>query len=196
MTKPPVAKCLVWHLLLPTVSNPDSPSILSTNVWYNLSTVSQSIATYVNKRQTSMCTIAWLRLGKEGTIYWSIIMYINSRQMCALTFARQRKCDAFGTVVPHQNGLEPIKDWAIKWCNFSPCLQTQCSILVELIIHKWKRWSLPCGAWFIGRVIQAFWTPICWQLHWKFCWMVEKLQLRYMKFNLGVNRNQWMAWSH
>ncbi len=35
-----------------------------------------------------------------GTIYWSIIMYINSRQMCALTFAGQRKCGAFGTVIP------------------------------------------------------------------------------------------------
>ena len=29
---------------------------------------------------------------------WSIVMYI--RQMCALTFAGQRKCGAFGTVVP------------------------------------------------------------------------------------------------
>jgi hypothetical protein len=27
-------------------------------------------------------------------------MYINGRQMCVLTFARQRKCGAFGTVVP------------------------------------------------------------------------------------------------
>jgi hypothetical protein len=27
-------------------------------------------------------------------------MYINGRQMCALTFAAQRKCGAFGTVVP------------------------------------------------------------------------------------------------
>ncbi len=35
-----------------------------------------------------------------GTIYWSIIMYINSRQMCVLTFARQRKCGVFGTVIP------------------------------------------------------------------------------------------------
>ncbi len=37
-----------------------------------------------------------------GTIYWSTgsIMYINSRQMCALIFAGQRKCGAFGTVVP------------------------------------------------------------------------------------------------
>ena len=26
-------------------------------------------------------------------------MYINSRQMCVLTFAGQRKCGAFGTVV-------------------------------------------------------------------------------------------------
>ncbi len=32
-----------------------------------------------------------------GTIYWSIVMYINSRQMCALTFTGQRKCGAFGT---------------------------------------------------------------------------------------------------
>ena len=31
-----------------------------------------------------------------GTIYWSIVMYINGRQ----TFAGQRKCGAFGTVVP------------------------------------------------------------------------------------------------
>ncbi len=35
-----------------------------------------------------------------GAIYWSIIMYINGRQMCALTFAGQRKCGVFGTVVP------------------------------------------------------------------------------------------------
>ena len=35
-----------------------------------------------------------------GTIYWSIVMYINGRQMCVLTFARQRKCGALGTVVP------------------------------------------------------------------------------------------------
>ena len=27
-------------------------------------------------------------------------MYINGRQMCALTFAVLRKCGAFGTVVP------------------------------------------------------------------------------------------------
>ena len=33
-----------------------------------------------------------------GSIYWSIVMYINSRQMCALTFAGQRKCGAFGSV--------------------------------------------------------------------------------------------------
>ena len=39
-------------------------------------------------------------MGKVGTIYWSIVMYINGRQMCALTFAGQRKCGAFGTVVP------------------------------------------------------------------------------------------------
>ena len=35
-----------------------------------------------------------------GTIYWSIIMYINGRQMCVLTFAGQRKCGAFGTAIP------------------------------------------------------------------------------------------------
>jgi hypothetical protein len=35
-----------------------------------------------------------------GTIYWSIVMYINGKQMCVLTFAGQRKCDALGTVVP------------------------------------------------------------------------------------------------
>ncbi len=35
-----------------------------------------------------------------GNIYWSIVMYINGRQMCVLTFARQRKCGGFGTVVP------------------------------------------------------------------------------------------------
>jgi hypothetical protein len=33
-----------------------------------------------------------------GTIYWSIVMYINGRQMCALTFAGQRKCGVLGTV--------------------------------------------------------------------------------------------------
>jgi hypothetical protein len=33
-------------------------------------------------------------------VYWSIAMYINGRQMCALTFAWQRKCGGFGTVVP------------------------------------------------------------------------------------------------
>jgi hypothetical protein len=27
-------------------------------------------------------------------------MYINGRQMCVLTFAGQRKCGGFGTVVP------------------------------------------------------------------------------------------------
>ncbi len=27
-------------------------------------------------------------------------MYINSRQMCVLTFAGQRKCGVFGTVAP------------------------------------------------------------------------------------------------
>jgi hypothetical protein len=35
-----------------------------------------------------------------GTIYWSIVMNITSRQMCVLTFAGQRKCGAFSTVVP------------------------------------------------------------------------------------------------
>ncbi len=34
-----------------------------------------------------------------GTIYRSIVMYINGTQMCALTFAGQRKCGVFGTVV-------------------------------------------------------------------------------------------------
>ena len=34
------------------------------------------------------------------TIFWSIVMYINGRQMCALTFVGQRKCGAFATVVP------------------------------------------------------------------------------------------------
>ncbi len=64
----------------------DSSDVLSTDVWYNASTVSQSIATYVGKRQTSICTIVWYRLSKVGTIYWSIVMYINNGQMCALTF--------------------------------------------------------------------------------------------------------------
>jgi hypothetical protein len=40
------------------------------------------------------------RLSKVGTIYRSSVTYINGRQMCALTFAGQRKCGAFGTVVP------------------------------------------------------------------------------------------------
>jgi hypothetical protein len=35
-----------------------------------------------------------------GTIYWSMVMYINGRQMSVLTFAGQRKCDAFSTVEP------------------------------------------------------------------------------------------------
>ena len=35
-----------------------------------------------------------------GTIYWSIVMYINGRQKCALSFALKRKCGAFGIVVP------------------------------------------------------------------------------------------------
>jgi hypothetical protein len=35
-----------------------------------------------------------------GTINWSMVMYMNGRQMCALTFAGQRKCGVFGTVVP------------------------------------------------------------------------------------------------
>jgi hypothetical protein len=39
-------------------------------------------------------------LGKVGTINRSSIMCINSRQMCVLTFAGQRNCGVFGTVVP------------------------------------------------------------------------------------------------
>ncbi len=35
-----------------------------------------------------------------GIIYWSIVMYIEGRQRCVVTFAGQRKCGAFGTVVP------------------------------------------------------------------------------------------------
>ncbi len=35
-----------------------------------------------------------------GAVYWSIVIYINGRQICALTFAGQKKCGAFGTVVP------------------------------------------------------------------------------------------------
>ena len=36
-----------------------------------------------------------------GTIYWSTVMYINKdRQISALTSTGQRKCGAFGTVVP------------------------------------------------------------------------------------------------
>ncbi len=35
-----------------------------------------------------------------GTIYRSFVMYINGRQMCALTLAGQWKCGAFGTAVP------------------------------------------------------------------------------------------------
>jgi hypothetical protein len=35
-----------------------------------------------------------------STIYWSIVMCINGRQISALTFARQRKFGAFGTVIP------------------------------------------------------------------------------------------------
>jgi hypothetical protein len=39
-------------------------------------------------------------LGKVGTIHRPSLMYISGRQMCALTFAGQRNCGAFGTVVP------------------------------------------------------------------------------------------------
>jgi hypothetical protein len=35
-----------------------------------------------------------------GTIYLSIVMYINGRQMSALTFAGQRKWGALGSVIP------------------------------------------------------------------------------------------------
>jgi hypothetical protein len=46
----------------------DSSNILlSTDVWYNRSTVSGSIATYMGVRRTSICTIVWHRLGKVGT---------------------------------------------------------------------------------------------------------------------------------
>ena len=41
------------------------------------------------------CDIGWAK--------WTLsigVMYINGRQMCALTFAGLRKCGAFGTVVP------------------------------------------------------------------------------------------------
>ncbi len=78
----------------------DSRSLLSTNVWYDMSTASWTIVLYVNENQTTVYTIVWHRLGKVGAIYWSIIMYIISRQMCALTFAGQRKCGVFSTVVP------------------------------------------------------------------------------------------------
>ncbi len=54
----------------------------------------------MGERPTSISTMVRHRLDKVGTIYWSIVMYINSRQMCALTFVGQRKCGAFGTVVP------------------------------------------------------------------------------------------------
>jgi hypothetical protein len=69
----------------------DNSNVLSTDVWHYTSTVSRSIATYVGERRTSICTIVWHKLGKVGAIYWSIVMYINGRQMCVLTFARQRK---------------------------------------------------------------------------------------------------------
>jgi hypothetical protein len=65
-----------------------------------MSTVSWSIITQVNEGRTSMCTIVCQRLGKVGTIYWSIVMFINGGQMCVQIFAGQRKCGAFGTVVP------------------------------------------------------------------------------------------------
>ena len=52
------------------------------------STASRTIVTYVNDRWTTVCTYTIVRhkLGKVGTIYWSIVMYINNGQMCALTF--------------------------------------------------------------------------------------------------------------
>ena len=53
----------------------------------------------MNERQTTVCTIVQHRLGKVDTNYWSSVMYIHGRQMRALTFAGQRKCGAFGTVV-------------------------------------------------------------------------------------------------
>ncbi len=59
-------------------------------------------------------------------------------------------------LVPHKNGQEPLNGVIFTLPT------NKCSILVDLIIHIWKRCSLPCGALFVGRVIQAFWMPICW----------------------------------
>jgi hypothetical protein len=51
----------------------------------------------VGLRDVILCDM----LGKVATMNWSmVLMYMNGRQMCALTFAGQRKCGAFGTVVP------------------------------------------------------------------------------------------------
>jgi hypothetical protein len=66
----------------------DSPSILSAGVRDNTSTASWMLCMW--RRQTTICTITivWHRLDKVlGTIYWSSVLYINDRQMCALTFA-------------------------------------------------------------------------------------------------------------
>jgi hypothetical protein len=94
----------------------DSPSILSTNVWYNTSTVSRSINTYVNKGWTSMCTIVWHRLGNAGTIFWSIGMYINDWQMCVLTFCWAEEV------------------WCIRYC----CTEHRgCVLLLEWVPLYW-----------------------------------------------------------
>jgi hypothetical protein len=112
MSYAPAAKCLASITFTTSfyLYKQDSPSILSTNVSYNTSSVSRSIVTYVNKGQTSICTV-WHRLGKVGTIYLSNIMCIHGRQMCAQTFVQQKKCSSFGTVITVFCVL------LLKWCE-------------------------------------------------------------------------------
>ncbi len=46
--------------------------------------LSAGLSLHMGERRTSISTIVQHRLDKVGTIYWSIVMYINGRQMCAL----------------------------------------------------------------------------------------------------------------
>jgi hypothetical protein len=53
----------------------------------------------VGLRYVLLCDIGWEKWALSIGLALCI-MYINSRQMCALTFAGQRKCGTFGIVVP------------------------------------------------------------------------------------------------
>jgi hypothetical protein len=57
--------------------------------------------------------------------------------------------------VPHKNGVEPLRKIEPLNGVMFTLPRNKMLNLVELLIHMWKRCSLPRGALFIGRVADA-----------------------------------------